>query len=279
MSKFFNLILVLFIFLASVPAMAVERIISVGGDVTEIIYALGEQERIVGTDTTSYFPPEANQLPKVGYKRALVAEGILSLKPDLIIHSGEVGPKTVLQQLEGAGVKVVQVDDSYNIDAIKNKIGQISEILDAKEKAASLISDIESKNKELESAKLSKDAKKSALFILGHGGPKGLAAGKNTPAEGLLETAGVVNVITQYEGFKPINPESLITLDPDYILVANSDITKNSEVLANIKSIPGIDQTKAGKNDHIIIVESLSHLGFGPRTPDAALKLNKKIYQ
>ncbi|MCG8434334.1 MAG: ABC transporter substrate-binding protein, partial [Gammaproteobacteria bacterium] len=98
------------------------RIVSVGGAVTEIIYALGEEERLVGVDSTSLYPPVAQQLPSVGYIRTLPAEGILSLEPGMLIADGGAGPPEVIKQLESAGLPILQLADDPTLAGALNKI-------------------------------------------------------------------------------------------------------------------------------------------------------------
>ncbi|MDQ3087776.1 MAG: ABC transporter substrate-binding protein [Acidobacteriota bacterium] len=102
------------------------RIISIGGAVTETIFALGQETKIVGTDTSSVFPEAATRLPQVGYQRTLSAEGVLSLKPNLVLATAEVGPPTAIEQIESAGVKVVKVNGENTVEGAKTKIREIA---------------------------------------------------------------------------------------------------------------------------------------------------------
>ncbi|MCE9941908.1 heme/hemin ABC transporter substrate-binding protein, partial [Serratia liquefaciens] len=108
---------------------ATERVISIGGDVTEIVYALGAQQALVARDSTSLQPPQATALPNVGYMRQLNAEGMLAMKPTLVIASMLSQPSMALQQVEQAGVKVVTVTGKPELNAIDEKITAIAAIL------------------------------------------------------------------------------------------------------------------------------------------------------
>src|SRR5512146_1465356 len=77
-----------------------QRIVCIGQAYNEMIYALGAQGNLVGVDYSSTFPPEIKKLPTVGYHRALSAEGILSLRPTVILHDNNIGPDNVVRQLE-----------------------------------------------------------------------------------------------------------------------------------------------------------------------------------
>src|SRR5690606_13928191 len=115
------------------PALADEsrasRIVAIGGSVTEIIHALGEEGRLVGRDSTSLFPEEALALPDVGYVRALSAEGVLSIEPDLIIAIEGAGPPEAVALLKDAGVDYVEIPEGNDTDAIVKKIRAVGAVL------------------------------------------------------------------------------------------------------------------------------------------------------
>ena len=89
---------------------------TISGAITEVVYALGAEGQLVGTDTTSLFPAAAQKTPKVGYLRQLSAEGILSLKPDAVIATSEAGPPVVLDQLRLFHDKVNQLRIMISMD-------------------------------------------------------------------------------------------------------------------------------------------------------------------
>jgi ABC-type hemin transport system substrate-binding protein len=113
------------------------RVIALGGDITEIVYRLGEQDRLGGRDATSTFPAAAQAIPAVGYFRQLGAEGVLSLKPDLILASASAGPPEVLQQIVATGVAIVQLPDSHTPEGLLDKVDRIAKALDVPERVRS----------------------------------------------------------------------------------------------------------------------------------------------
>lgn len=113
------------------PSLAAERVVSIGGDVTQIIYALDAQQQLVARDSTSLRPALATRLPDVGYMRQLNAEGILALKPTLVIASAQAKPSLVLQQIAQAGVRVVTVSGENSLQAIPQKKSSLSARLSA----------------------------------------------------------------------------------------------------------------------------------------------------
>ena len=118
-------------------------VLSIGGSVTEIIYALDQQHRLVGRDTTSTWPPEAQELPDVGYMRALSPEGVLSVDPKLIISEDGAGPPEAMDVLKAASVEMVTVPDSYDAEGILEKIRIVGDALDVEDRAAALIAEVD----------------------------------------------------------------------------------------------------------------------------------------
>jgi iron complex transport system substrate-binding protein len=99
------------------------RIVSIGGAITEILYALGLDHRVVAIDSTSFYPPQAlREKPNVGYMRALSPEGVLGLNPSLILATEDAGPKETITVLRAAGIPFVLVPDKYSGRSILEKI-------------------------------------------------------------------------------------------------------------------------------------------------------------
>jgi iron complex transport system substrate-binding protein len=103
-----------------------KRIVSIGGTITEILYALGAEDRIVARDSTSFYPDAANSKPDVGYMRALSAEGILGQKPDLILMEEGSGPPPVIEILKASEVPMVVIATPPKVDAIGRKIRDVA---------------------------------------------------------------------------------------------------------------------------------------------------------
>ena len=109
--------------------VAKPRVITLGGPVTETAFALGVGGQLVGTDTSSVYPDAATKLPQVGYQRAVAAEGVLALKPDLVLATNEAGPPAALEQIRAAGVKVVLVPNEYSVAGAQAKVRAIAAAL------------------------------------------------------------------------------------------------------------------------------------------------------
>lgn len=265
----------LLLFLA-LPAQAgtPERVITIGGALTETVYALGAKDLIVGSDTTSYYPPMAEELPKVGYQRALSAEGILSLSPDLVILTEEAGPPPVLRQLESAEVEILTLKAGRSLKDVKANIQKIAEALNREEMGAALIQKIDAESKKLTDSIATAKYKKRVMFILQHGGGAPLVAGKGTAADSIISLSGAANVVEDYDGYKPLSPEAAVALKPEVILITKRGLEQagGKESLLNV---PGISLTPAGRHGHVIAMDALLMLGFGPRAAQAASVLSK----
>lgn len=251
-----------------------DRILSIGGDVTEIIFALGEGKRVIATDTTSVYPNEVMTLPKVGYMRALSTEGVLSTSPDLIIASAGSGPPEVIAALKQSGIPLALVDYHPGADAIANKIALIADILDVKDKGAELTQSIKTQLSSLET-QLNGAPRPKALFVLSLVGGRIIAAGDKSSAEEIITLAGGANAISGFEGYKQASAEAILAAAPDAIVMMHRDGDIGADDLFALEPFA---KTPAAKTKSLIRMEGSYLLGFGPRTPDAARALAKALH-
>ncbi len=265
----------------SAPAMAAEvkasRIVAIGGSVTEIVYALGEEGRLVGRDSTSVYPPEALKLPDTGYIRALSPEGVLSLNPDLILMLDGAGPPPALDALKAAGVPIVTIPEGFDHKAIVNKIDAVGAALGVQEKSKALAAKVDAALGKAVALSATKDRKSRVLFVLSPREGRLMAGGGHTQADGIITMAGAENVFSGVEGYKPISDEAVIAAAPDVILMmtgAGDHAASDDEVLA----LPAIAETPAGKANRIVRMDGMYLLGFGPRTADAIVALHEALY-
>lgn len=277
MMRLFILALAAAAFATTANASPAQRVVTLGGDVTEIVYALDEGNRVVCVDETSLYPPAVAKLPKVGYLRTLSAEGILSCKPDLIIVSENAGPPAAMTQLENARVKIVKIADALDPDAVPGKIAKIADALGVAGKGRAL----QEKFRTDLAAALAKIAKLKdrprALFLMSQG-PGGLmAAGRETAADAMFTLARAENVASGYSHYKPLTPEAAVGFKPDVIVVADNAVAMMGGLEA-IRARPEIAMTPAGKNGRVVTMDIMLLLGFGPRTPEALAKLADTLH-
>ncbi len=253
-----------------------QRIVCIGGALTEIVYEIGAQSCLVGVDTTSTFPKEAQLIPQVGYARSLSAEGILALAPTSVIATEEAGPPGVLRQLSAAGVSVDVLDSGYRYQGVIRRIAVLGRLLNQETAAVALIERLNLEWSQLDSAKPSNTSIISTsarvLFLFAHSANRLMAAGVQTGAHAMIEYAGAINAASGYSGYRPLTPESLIAARPDILLVTDHGFRALGDLSAVLK-LPGVMQTPAGKNQHIIAMDASLLLGFGPRLPFAVKSL------
>lgn len=265
----------IFIMLLISPVWAEDpkRIVSIGGGVTEIVYALGAEGLLVGSDTTSYYPPAAEKLPKVGYHRALSAEGILSLRPDLVLMTDEAGPSTVLEQLRAAGLRLLTQPAARSVAGVMDNIRAVGQALNRTEQADDLMAQITAEQDTL--SKKTAGPRQKVMFVLQHGAGAPRVAGTKTAADSMIRLSGADNVVQGYSGYKPLTPEAAIALQPDIILVTTQSIKQAGGREAMLKT-PALALTPAAQQGKLVVIDALLMIGFGPRTVQAALQLNNE---
>ncbi|WP_422136533.1 heme/hemin ABC transporter substrate-binding protein [Endozoicomonas sp. ALD040] len=254
-----------------------KRIVSAGSGITEIIYALGAGDQLVAVDLTSNYPPQVNKLPKLGYHKQLSAEGILALKPDMLIGTDDMGPKTTITQLEMAGLEVESYATDNSAESIHKRIHSLAKLLDKEKEGDALWQSIENDLKASQQLAEGKD-KPRVLFLLAMEGRNPSVSGAGTEANALIKLAGGFNPAeAQFNSYKPLSNESLLTLAPDVIIYSDRGRGLTMEQLFD--SQPVLKQTPAGKNARVIPVDGRLLLGgLGPRTGETALSLAKAFY-
>ncbi|WP_051207615.1 heme/hemin ABC transporter substrate-binding protein [Saccharospirillum impatiens] len=237
-----------------------DRLVSIDGSLTEIIYALGGEADLVGVDTTSIYPPAATELPDVGYMRALSAEGILSLAPDRVITTADAGPADALSQLQAAGIDIDILDNTPSLAGLVAKIQSTATAVGRSEAGNQLAVQVEADVEQAQRAIAEQLGPLNVMFVM-DGGSRGFqVAGRDTLADGVLDVAGFTNVFADIQGYKPLTPEAAINANPDVILVFHSQKSLD-ELAAN----PALSLTQAVQNGQLYNVDDLDLLSFGPR--------------
>jgi iron complex transport system substrate-binding protein len=271
--------------LVSMPAARAEahdtsRIVSIGGAVTEILYALGLEQRIVAVDSTSHYPPQAlREKRNVGYFRALSPEGVLGLNPSLILAIEGAGPKQAVTVLEAAGVGFVSVPDTFTGEGIINKIRVIAAATGVEKRGECLASAVAADLDVLARLRTGIDKPARALFVLSFVGDRAQVAGRTTAAEGIMRLSGATNAITEFEGYKPVSDEAIIAAQPEAVLAMQREA--NPLDARTVFAHQAFALTPAAKRNAFVALNALYLLGFGPRTAlaarDVAAALNPSL--
>lgn len=258
-----------------------QRWVSAGGALSEWVVALGGESKLVGVDTTSQHPASLKALPSIGYQRQLSAEGILSLRPQILVGSEEMGPPPVLAQIRGAGVQVEMFSAQPDLPALKANLEHLGTLLGTEAKGRELFVAYEQALGRQKSWVAQAQATQKApgvLLLLGNAGGKPLIAGKDTAADWMLRQAGGRNLATHI-GYKPFSVESLAGLSPQVLVFADRALSGDAARAALFKENPILASTPAARNGRVIELDpTLLVGGLGPRLPQSLSALSAGFY-
>ncbi|GAA4341782.1 hemin ABC transporter substrate-binding protein [Mucilaginibacter gynuensis] len=276
MKKLICLLTVCLAFAIGAKAASPKRIITLSGALTETVDALGFGKNIVAVDVTSTYPAYANQLPKVSKSRSVSAEGLISFSPELVLAPEGSVSKEIESQLTAAGIKLVSIKQTYTVAGSYDFIRDVAAALQAQAKGAALIK--QSKTKIDNAVAAAKKAKKNTkvLFIYARGPGVMMVAGKNTSIDGIITLAGGTNAVTNFNDFKPYTTEALVQANPDIILMFDFGFSSLGG-MDSILKIPGMEQTKAGKNKRIVQMDGGLLTNFSVRLDQAIVQLHNKL--
>lgn len=262
-----------------------QRIVCIGQAYNEMIYALGAQSNLVGVDYSSTFPPEIKKLPTVGYHRALSAEGILSLKPTLIIHDNNIGPDTVVRQLQALNIPMKTFQSKNDsVEGAKALLREMGAFFHKEQRAEQLCTKLD---RDMASAV---DAVKrypttpsvavihfgrasSVYLIVGNGG-----GGDASTAGKMVEMAGGKMAIEKRGMQQMTSPEVIAQSNPQVILITEYGFDRLGSA-EQAKTLPGVAETDAARSGRIYRIEEHDLMYFGPNTGENVLKLAKLIHQ
>lgn len=262
------------------PAVAQDRVLAIGGSVTETVFALGQGDRLVARDSTSSYPVQAQALPDVGYMRALSAEGVLSVAPDLILAEDGAGPPETIALLAQAGIPMRTVPQGFDAGGLPAKITAIAAALGVPEAVAPVLAGLEADLARLAEARAGIDRPRRVMFILSAQGGRIMAAGQDNGADAMIRLAGAENAVQGFTGYKPLTDEAINVANPDAIVMMTRGAARSDHDApdAELLAMPAISTTAAARAGAVIRMDGLYLLGFGPRTGQAALDLHRAIY-
>lgn len=258
-----------------------QRWVSAGGALSEWVTALGGESKLVGVDTTSQHPESLKALPSIGYQRQLSAEGILSLRPQVLVGTEEMGPPPVLAQIRSAGVQVEMFSAQPDLPTLKSNLQHLGALLGNGAKADELFAGYEralGQQKATVAKAQTLQKAPGVLVLIGNAGGKPLIAGKDTAADWIVRQAGGHNLAT-HGGYKPFSVESLAGLSPAVLVFADRALTGDAARAALFKENPILASTPAAKDGRVFELDpTLLVGGLGPRLPQSLVKLSAEFY-
>lgn len=256
-----------------------ERIISLSGAITELLFAMGQGDKIVGIDVTSTYPSaQLQNIPRLGHVRQLNTEAVLSLQPDLIIAEKGTEESDQLATLSKSGIEVLFLEKENSLENPIKMAQQLSNVIETPAYLAALNTAIVDDQVALQNQLAKFSTSPRVLFIYARGTGSMMVAGAATPAAAMIELAGGENAITDFEGFKALSTEGLLKANPDVLLLFESGL-QSVGGLAGLQQIPGVLEVTAGKKEQVIAMDGLYLLGFTPRVGQAALELSQQLLQ
>jgi iron complex transport system substrate-binding protein len=244
-------------------ALTVSRVVVLANGVAEIIQSLNAQSIIVGRDISSTEDSLAD-IPIVTSGHQVLPEKVISLKPDLVLIDASTGPKAAIATIKAAGITVVETPESWSLEDLPIKVRAVGAAIGAQAQAELLIQEL---NSSLKVSTVKSSPRVAFLYLRGTSSIY-LIGGQGSGADSLLKAIGAVDVGAQSlaRPYNTLTAESLAALNPDVILVMSKGLESVGGVQGLLK-LPGVAQTKAGKNSAVIDVDDSLLLSFGPRTP------------
>lgn len=260
----------------TVAVGTVNKIVTLGSDVTEIVYALDAGDRIVAVDRGSKYPQAAAAKPNVGYRRKLSVEGLAALDPDLIVAAEDIGPPEAVDVLSSLAIPIVFVPEDNSAQGIRRKIDLIAAALDLRDKGQEVSRNVATSFDAATSLTASIPAERRKKVVFFHGLVRLTAAGAGTAADAIIRYSGGINPMAVVDGYKPASEEKLIELAPDVVLMMSDG--KGGPTADEVFSIPALAATPAGRNRALVVLDGAYMIGFGPRTADAIHDLARALY-
>lgn len=280
MRNFVRLSLVaLTVLLLALPMQAAgqERIVTLWGDLTEILFGIGYGDHIVAVDATSNYPAEVESLPKLPFPGNFLgsAEAILAYNPTKVIAQSNARPAEVLDQLRAAGVEVIVVEAGSDLDSPVNTIRTVAAMFGQEEQGEQYVAQVQGKIDAAVARGEQLAEKPRVAFILFSSQRMQFIGGRGSEADLKITAAGGINAAAEigFQGMMPYTVEGIVAAQPDVLIVTERGV---NDVVGSIEGIlewPGIAQTPAGQAGNILVFEDLYFMGLGPRTGDSMLDL------
>ncbi len=252
-----------------VTVESIDRIIPLDGDLAEVVFALGLGDRVVATDLSATFPPEADALPEIGYQRSLSAEPIAGFEPTVLLATDLAGPAETLDQLRDLGYPLVMINRPVDASGPATKIREVADALGVPERGEALAREVQ--------AAIDAATEAGAAAAAGGDRPRVMALylrgervqfvfGKNSGIDWVISAAGAIDVGTELGVVDnaPLTAESVLEAAPDVFLVSTTGL-ESVGGLDDLLAIPGIAQTPAGEAARVITHPDQYLFGGGPR--------------
>src|SRR5690348_6266815 len=246
-----------------------ERVVCVSKQINEFLYDIHAESVLVARDLTSIYPPAITRLPSVGYHRALSAEGIVSMRPTMLLTDGNLGPETVVEQVRKVGIPVVVLTPGSTLDSAQLLMQRLGTEFHHEAQADSVVATWKQQMSVVlrDSTKWAAGRRPRVLVMhFGQMVNDYLGLKRGSTADQIIQWAGGVNAIDSTGGMLRLTPELIAKAAPDIIIATDVgyDRVGSPEKFAEL---PGVSLTPAGKAKRIYRVDETEVMYYSPRTP------------
>lgn len=271
------------LFAATLASAQPRRIVSTAPSITEILYAIGLGERVVGVTTYCHYPPDARTKPKIGTYIEPNLETIASLRPDLVII--QKNPIHLADKLQSLKLKVLEISHD-TLDEVYVSIQRVGDAAGASDAARKLVARLHSEMAAVRKRSGDKPARRM-MFVVGRtpGHIEGvIAVGSASYLNGLIEAAGGTNIFkTAAAAYPKVGLEEILSRNPQ-VIVDMGDMSQTEHVAEEHKravvnlwrAYPSLD---AVKNGRVFAVASDIFTVPGPRMAEAARAFAEMLAQ
>ncbi len=256
-------------------AHAGTRVVAVSKQINEFLYGIHAESVLVARDLTSIFPPQIKSLPSVGYHRALSAEGIISMRPTMLLTDGNVGPEPVLAQVRKVGIPVVTLPPGSTSDSAQLLMSKLGQMFHHERDADSVIAqwNADMAATLADTLTWATGAKPRVMVMhMGQVANNYLALKRGTPADQLIRWAGGVNAVDSVGGMMRLTPELIAKAAPDIIIATDVGFDRLGSA-EKFAEMPGVAETPAGKARRIFRIDETELMYYGPRTAASLHKI------
>jgi iron complex transport system substrate-binding protein len=251
------------------------RVVCVSKQINEFLYDIHAESVLVARDLTSVYPPAIKRLPSVGYHRALSAEGIVSMRPTMMLTDGNLGPEAVVQQVRKVGIPVLVLAPGSTSDSAQLLMKRLGKEFHHEAQADSVVAAWKAGMSDAlrDSAKWTSGARPRVLVMhFGQMVNDYLGLKRGSTADQLIQWAGGVNAIDSTGGMLRLTPELIAKAAPDIIIATDLGFDRLGSV-AKFAALPGVALTPAGKSGRVYRVDETEVMYFSPRTPAVLRKI------
>jgi iron complex transport system substrate-binding protein len=251
------------------------RVVAVSKQINEYLYDIHAESILVARDLTSIYPPQITKLPSVGYHRALSAEGIISMKPTMLLTDGNLGPDAVVTQVKKVGIPVVIMTPGSGQDSAQLLMTRLGQEFHHEKQADSVIAKWRTDMAAAlgDSTRWANAPRPRVMVMhMGQIANSYLALKRGTPADQIIHWAGGVNAVDSAGGMLRLTPELIAKAAPDIIIATDVGFDRLGSA-DKFAEMPGVALTPAGKSKRIYRIDETEVMYFGPRTASSLVKI------